>query len=232
MKDFRIYRDLEQGTQEWLEARRGILTASVIGRLITPKTLKLAGGEVAKSTMLTLIAERITGEIELIFPSRDMERGTFEEPIIRSIYAMHYAPVEEIGFMTRTYRDAEGMRYTVGYSPDGLVGEAGLIEIKSRRPKKHLDTILSHQVPIENMAQLQTGLMVSGREWIDYVSFCGGMPLYVHRVYPDPVWHVAIRAAAEAFERRAQAMIADYDAAITDLIPTEKTPFDEEIEVY
>jgi hypothetical protein len=75
--------------------------------------------------------------------------------------------------------------FSLGYSPDGLVGDDGLIEVKCRRQKKHLQTILADEVPPENMAQLQCGLLVSGREWIDYVSYCGGMPMYVKRVYPD-----------------------------------------------
>jgi predicted phage-related endonuclease len=133
------------------------------------------------------------------------------------VYAEHFAPVEPLGFMVR-----DDWGFHIGYSPDGLVGDDGLVEVKSRRAKKHLQTILEDEVPAENMAQLQCGLLVSGRAWIDYVSFCGGMPLYVKRVEPDPAWFDAILAAVTAFEDTASLMVADYTAATEGLPMTER----------
>jgi hypothetical protein len=146
-----------------------------------------------------------------------MERGTLDEPYARDKYAEHHAPVTELGFMVR---DDWGFR--IGYSPDGLVGDDGLIEIKSRRQKKHLATILADEVPLENMAQCQTGLLVSGRDWIDYVSYCGGMPLYVKRLLPDPKWQAAILEAVASFEDNAALMIANYQDSVAGLPPTER----------
>lgn len=187
----RIYRDLTQGTDEWLEARRGIVTASVVGKLITNKTLGLANTKTAHDLVLTLAAERITGHIEPVYVSDDMLRGTLEEPLARAAYAEHKGvDVAQVGFMTD---EVDGV--VAGYSPDGLVGDDGLIEIKSRRPRVHLQTILSGQVPEENMAQIQMGLMISGRRWCDYVSYSGGMPLYVKRMFPDLKWQDGLRAA-------------------------------------
>ena len=97
--------------------------------------------------------------------------------------------------------------------PDGLVGDDGLIKCKSRLQKIHLQTILNDRVPDENMAQLQCGLLVSGRAWIDYVSYCGGMPLWVKRVTPDLSWQAAILAAVEALEESAADMTARYHSA-------------------
>ena len=77
-------------------------------------------------------------------------------------------------------------RYKLGYSPDGLVGKDGLVEVKSRRQKAQVLTVVSGEVPAANMAQLQAGLFVSGRDWIDYISFSGGMHLFPIRVYPGP----------------------------------------------
>ena len=74
-----IYDHLEQHTDEWFEARRGILTASVIGKLITP-TLKTAANDTSRGLTLTLAAERITGHVEHVYPSFDMMRGTEDEP--------------------------------------------------------------------------------------------------------------------------------------------------------
>jgi hypothetical protein len=127
-------------------------------------------------------------------------------------------------------RDDFGFR--LGYSPDGLVGDTGLIEIKSRKQKKHLATILADAVPSENMAQLQCGLLVSGREWIDYVSYCGGMPLYVKRVYPDPKWFTAIIEAGEQFEATAAEVVERYTEATAGMPPTERIDHFAEMEIY
>lgn len=210
------YPDLEQGSEEWLEVRRGIITASTIGQLITP-TLKVADNDTSRSLTMTLAAERITGWVDPTYVNHDMLRGQLDEPLARDEYAEHYAPVTELGFMVR---DEWGVK--IGYSPDGLVGTQGLIEIKSRRPKKHLKTILTDAVPAENMAQIQTGLLVSGRDWLDYISYCGGMPLWVKRVHPDTRWQDAIIAAALTFEEKATAIVTAYDEATAGLPTTER----------
>jgi hypothetical protein len=200
-----IYDQLEQGSDEWLAARCGLVTASTIGQLITAKTIKPANNDVSRGLTMHLVAERITGHVEPTFVSADMERGNWDEPIARELYSEHYAPAVEVGFMTNTF---EG--HKLGYSPDGLVGSDGVIEIKSRRQKKQLATILADEVPLENVAQCQAGLMVSGRSWLDYVSFCAGMPLYVTRVRPDPRWQVALIDALTAFETTAAQMVDTY----------------------
>ena len=94
-----IFPELEQGSPEWLAARCGLLTASTIGKLITPK-LQVADNETSRGLTLTLAAERITGHVEYVHPTFDMQRGTDEEPIARAVYAEHFGPVEEIGFLT------------------------------------------------------------------------------------------------------------------------------------
>jgi hypothetical protein len=200
-----IYDQLEQGSEAWLAARCGLVTASTIGQLITAKTIKPANNDVSRGLTMHLVAERLTGYVEPTFVSSDMERGNWDEPVARDLYSEHYSQAVEVGFMTNTF---EG--HKLGYSPDGLVGGDGLIEIKSRRQKKQLGTILADEVPLENMAQIQAGLMVSGRAWLDYLSFCAGMPLYRKRVHPDPRWQVALIDALTAFETTAAEMTAIY----------------------
>ena len=124
-------------------------------------------------------------------------------------------------------RDDWGFR--LGYSPDGLVGEAGLIEIKSRNQRIQLATILADEVPLANMAQCQAGLLVSGREWLDYVSYSGGLPLYVKRVLPDPKWFAAIIEAVAEFEKAAQLMIDTYTAVTADMPATKRIDHFEEM---
>lgn len=212
-----VYDELEQGSDEWLEARRGIVTASTVGQLITAKTIKPAANTASRALTMTLAAERLTGWVETPFVSDAMMRGTLDEPVARDIYSRRYQAVTECGFMVR---DDWGWKF--GYSPDGLVGDDGLIEIKSREPKRHLADILADEVPAENMAQLQAGLLVSGREWCDYISFCGGMPLWTKRVTADRRWQAAIVETVNAFETAALDMIARYRHAIEGLPMTER----------
>lgn len=264
------YPDLLQGSDAWLEARRGIVTASVVGRLIStrppsglaypcpecgaepespcvsrarrdaapiktlhatrvapddaPPVVEPAANDYARTLTNLLVAERITGWVEAPYVSHAMLRGSLDEPVARGIYAEHWAPVAEVGFMVN---DDHGFR--IGYSPDGLVGDDGLIEIKSREPKAQLATILADEVPAENVAQIQAGLLVSGRQWCDYVSFAGGMPLWRKRMEPDPRWFDAILAAVETFEQTAAEMVARYQAAVAGLPATERGTYDMEI---
>lgn len=268
-----VFDDIEQGTEAWHAARRGIITASVVGQLITsgspdalsvdcpsceqpaasscistarkvptpiktihdartliatslPPVYRVATTDYSRALTASLVAERITGYTEPVQTSRDMERGTLDEPYARDIYSEHYAPATETGFMTRDFGD-----FKIGFSPDGLVGDGGLIEIKSRRQKKHLATILADKAPLENMAQMQCGLLVSGRDWCDYVSYCGGMPLFVKRVLPDPLWFVAIVEAVATFEMSANYMTMKYREAVEGLPPTERIDHFAELEI-
>jgi hypothetical protein len=213
----RILPDLIQGSDEWHDQRRGMVTASVVGRLLTATTLEPADNDTSRGLTAVLVAERITGYTEPTYMNDDMLRGIEDEPRAVQHYSDHYAPVITDGFMVR---EEDG--WTLGYSPDGLVGDDGLVEVKSRRQKKHLQTILADEVPAENMAQLQAALLVTGREWIDYVSWCGGMPMWRKRVEPDLHWHCSIVAAVEEFEKTAARMVAAYRAATTGLPLTER----------
>lgn len=223
-----IYEDLEQGTEEWLHARCGIVTASVVGKLLT-STGKVASNDTSRNLTHTLIAERITGRVEYTFPNRDMQRGTMLEPYARDLYAEHYAHVTEVGFMRRDGVDG----WALGYSPDGLIGDDGLLEIKSRSPRIQINTIMFDRVPGANMAQLQAGLLVSGRDWIDYCSYSPGLPLYVKRVLPDISWFAAITDAVRAFTVAADEQINAYQEQTANLPNTEWfDPFDIEEEIY
>lgn len=200
-----VYETLEQGTEEWLEARRGLVTASTMNRLVT-STLKVADNDTSRALLNTLACERITGHVEPHFETFDMARGHNEEPFAREEYAAHHGvEVAQIGFMTREFNGA-----TLGYSPDGLVNDDGLIEIKCPQPKEHLRTILTGKPPTQYQAQLQVGLFVSSRKWIDYVSYVQGMRLWVQRVTPDRAWFEAISAATLAAETSINNTIAQY----------------------
>ena len=216
----RYYNDIEQGGEEWLALRRGILTASEMRLILTP-TMRTASNDKERAHMFEILGQRITGYTEPHYISDDMLRGHEDEVAARIRYAEHFAPVTECGFVTR---DMGG--FVIGYSPDGLVGDDGLIECKSRRQKYQIETILADEVPAEYLLQIQTGLLVTGRKWLDFVSYCGGLPMVVKRVWPCPEIQQAIIAAASAFEQRlaaAQARYAEWLARQPVIINTERT---------
>jgi len=212
--------DCDQRSPEWYAARCGIVTASVVGKLITPRTVKVASNPDSRGLIEFLAAERVTGYVEDTYTSVDMWRGIDAEPYARDLYGGHHAEAVECGFMVRDFGG-----FKIGYSPDGLVGDDGLIEIKAPRQKTHLATVIADEVPLHYMAQCQAGLLVSGRKWIDFVSYCGGMPLWVKRVLPDPKWQAAIRDAADMAERAITEAVANFTQAAADLPPTERIDF-------
>lgn len=138
------------------------------------------------------------------------------------MYAKHYAPIQEVGFITN---DRWG--FTIGYSPDALVGDDGLIECKSRRQKFQVQTIIDGIAPADYMIQLQTGLLVSEREWIDFVSYSGGLPMFVTRVEPIKEYQEAIVNAATDFEARLHANHVRYLTNAEGLHPTERRIIEE-----
>lgn len=215
----KYFPELIQGSDEWLAARCGLLTASEMKLIITP-TLKIADDDKERAHLYELLAQRITGHVEQRYITDDMLRGQEEEIYARAAYEEHYAPVQSVGFITN---DRWG--FTLGYSPDGLVGDEGLIEGKSRRQKFQAQTIIEGVVPPEFVIQAQTGLLVSERKWLDFISYCGGMPMFTLRVTPIKKIQLAIIAAAADFEGRMAERIDQYQAAMASaarLIPTER----------
>lgn len=218
-----IHNDLIQGSDEWLAARCGLLTASEMKLILTP-TLKVADNDKTRAHLYELLAQRVTRYVEPHYISDDMLRGFDDEIAAREAYAKHFAPVTECGFITNNH-----WGFTIGYSPDGLVGDDGLIECKSRRQKYQAQTIIewteSQTIPAEYVMQCQTGLLVSGRKWIDLVSYCGGMPMIVMRVHPDDAVQEAIIGAAIAFETKLAAKLSTYRSASKvepRMVPTER----------
>lgn len=204
----RIHADLYQGTPEWIGARCGMLTASEMSLILTP-TLKAAKNEKERAHLYELLAQRITKFVEPRYVSDDMLRGRDDEEEALTLYAKHYAPTETVGFITN---DRWG--FTLGYSPDALVGSDGLVECKSRRQKYQVETFLVHvpegTIPADYALQIQTGLLVSERLWCDLVSYSGGLPLAVIRAYPDETIQAAILSAAGDFEQRLRDAMSRY----------------------
>lgn len=216
----RIHADLYQGTDEWIAARCGMLTASEMSLILTP-TLKAARNEKERAHLYELLAQRVTKFVEPRYVSDDMLRGRDDEIEALTLYARHYAETETVGFITN---DRWG--FTLGYSPDALVGADGLVECKSRRQKYQVETFLVHvaenTIPADYVLQIQTGLLVSERLWCDLVSYSGGLPLARIRAYPDEKIQQAIVDAAGDFEQRLRDAHDRYREAIAGAIPTQR----------
>jgi len=211
---------LVQGTDEWLAARCGLLTASEMDRIMTP-TLKVSANDKSRAHVLEMAAQRITRHVEPRYIGDDMLRGMDDEHEMRRLYSEHYATAATVGFVTRRF---DG--FTIGYSPDGLVGDDGLIEGKSRRQRFQVQTIASHTMPADYVLQVQTGLLVTGRKWLDFISYSAGLPMVTIRVLPDPEIHAAILDAAASFEQQVATIVDAYNATVGSdarLIPTDRT---------
>ena len=169
--------NLEQGSDEWFSARLGIPTASRFKDIITP-----AKGDKSssyKSYMYELIAERLTKDRENFFKSEWMDRGNELEPLARASYEfMHEVEVQQVGMI---FND----EMTIGISPDGLVGDTGGLEIKCPKPSTLVKYMLDGGIPLEYKPQVMGSLMISGREWWDFLAFHPSMELYEFRVYRD-----------------------------------------------
>lgn len=223
--DIKVYDQLDQGSPEWLQARCGLLTASEMKLIVTP-TMKVANNDKTRSHIYQLLFQRLTSFVEPQYVSDAMLRGQEDEVYARAAYHDHFAPVQEVGFIT-----SNRWGFTIGYSPDGLVGDDGLIEIKSRAGKYQVQTIATDEVPDEYMIQLQTGLLVTGRKWIDFISYCGGLPMFVKRVEPDLLMQGAIVAAATAFEAKLAEEERQYRATLTKMGKVIETERREEMEI-
>ena len=164
---------------EWLDAKLGIPSASSFKKILTPT------GRLSKSReryLATLLAEWALGQQWDLHVSKSewVTRGLELEPQARAWYEVVYADVEEVGFV---WRDEERM---VGCSPDGLVGDDGMLELKCPAPGTHVLYLSNPALMLKDYWwQVQGQMWVAGREWCDIMSFCPGLPEVLERVRPD-----------------------------------------------
>lgn len=221
----KYHKGVTQGSDEWAALRCGLITASEVCLILTP-SLKVANNDKSRTHVYELLAQRISQYFEPHYLGSDMLRGEDEEILARETYSRHYAPVTEVGFITN---DRWG--FTIGYSPDGLVGDDGLIEAKSRKQKYQVQTLVEHltagTIPEDFLLQVQTGLLVSERKWLDFISYSGGLPMAVIRMHPDPIVQAAIVDAATKTEEAIASKLATYLEITRDLIQTERREYED-----
>lgn len=174
-----IILDLEQGSEGWKRARMGKVTASRIHEVMA-KT-KVGYSAMRANYAADIIAERLTGVPSEKFTNAAMEWGTEHEAEARALYIfMTGAKVSEVGLVMHPTIDASCA------SPDGLVGDAGLIEIKCPNTATHIETLLGSPIDGKYLKQMQWQMRCTDRHWCDFVSFDPRMPgemqLHVQRI--------------------------------------------------
>lgn len=180
-----VFSEIEQGTDEWLRVRAGIPTASMFGALADR-----GEGKTRRTYMLKLAGEILTGEPMANFSNQHTRRGHYQEEEARQLYAfMRGVDVDTVGFIRNGDK---------GGSPDGLVGEDGGVEIKTKLPHLHLDVLLKNEVPEEHLPQVDGLIFVAEREWWDFSSYCRGLKPFIKRVYRD---EERIKKLASAVDR-------------------------------
>jgi len=169
--------DCVQGTEEWHKVRLGMPTASNFDKLITTKGLP---SKSAKKYMYKVAGEFITGIPEETYQSAAMIRGNEIESEARSFYEMvKGTEVKEIGFVLG---DPD---YDYGCSPDGFVGDDGMIQIKCPIIATHVGYLLNNKLPTDYFQQVQGELFVTGRKWSDFISYYPGLKPLIVRVERD-----------------------------------------------
>ena len=189
---------MEQGTEEWFAARLGKITASRVKDVMA--RTKSGPAATRKNYMMELLCQRLTGQREESFTNAAMARGTELEPIARSAYEiLTDETVTEVGFGLHP-----GFDY-IGASPDGLVGDSGMLEIKCPNTASHIACIQSGKHDSRYTLQMQCQMACFGREWCDFASFDDRLPeelqLFVVRVARDDELIGEMLEACAVFER-------------------------------
>lgn len=190
--------DCEQGTPEWHESRRGLVTASMFGTVMA-KGKDGGTSQTRKTYMHKLAGEIITGELSEGYSNEHMQRGKDMEAEARQTYAfIHGAQPQLVGFVVNGRK---------GASPDSLLGDAGVLEIKTKLPHLMIECILKDEFPSEHKAQCQGALWVAEREWIDIAVYWPKMPLFVKRAYRDEDYIKKLSDAVDTFNDELDAVV-------------------------
>lgn len=193
----------EQGTTKWLELRAGIPTASEFDKIITPKKGNLSDS--FERYLHELLAERIMGRPRVGAVTMWMARGTELESRARAFYEFtRDVTVDQCGFITNDEQ-------TIGASPDGLVGDEGLVEIKCPSEHIHVAYLLSQKgssVDMEYRVQTQGQLWISGRKWVDIISYHPEMPEALFRIERDEEFIGKLADAVTKFSKVLEATAA------------------------
>tara|TARA_X000001316_G_C922015_1_gene36750 strand:- start:1299 stop:1925 length:627 start_codon:yes stop_codon:yes gene_type:complete len=197
---------IEQGSPEWFAQRCGKATASRIADIIA----KTKSGPAAsrKNYKAQLVAERLTKDVAESFTNAAMQWGTDHEEEARDAYAFLHAEGLSV---TKAEFVIHPSIPDSGASPDGYVGESGLVEIKCPNTATHIDTLLSGKVPSKYITQMMWQMACTGRQWCDYCSYDPRLPahlsLFVKRVHRDDLMIAELEREVEAFLEEVTAIV-------------------------
>jgi putative phage-type endonuclease len=174
--------NIVQGSPEWIAIRLGKVTASRVADVVA--RTKSGWGASRANYQAELIAERLTGVAAEAYVNGAMQWGIAQEADARAAYEwLKQTPVQEVGFVPHPTVAMSGA------SPDGLVGDDGLVELKCPQTATHIDTLLGQKVPEKYITQIMWQLACTGRQWCDYVSYDPRLPepmrLFVRRIPRD-----------------------------------------------
>ncbi len=186
----------EQGSDSWKRARLGCVTASRLADVMA--TIKTGEAAARANYRAELIAQRLTGQVEEGFTNAAMQWGTDQEPFARAAYELYSdSMVEQVGFITHP-----SIKWS-GASPDGLIADKGLVEIKCPNMATHIAYLIAGAVPSKYMPQMTWQLACTGREWCDFVSFDPRLPddfrLFVVRYRPEETRIAEAETAVKTF---------------------------------
>lgn len=185
---------MEQRSEEWFQARLGKVTASRVADVLA----KIKSGESAsrRNYKIQLVSERLTGEKQETYVNQAMQDGIDREQFARDRYVQQFGEVEEVGFVKHPTLEA-------GASPDGMVGDDGIIEIKCPMGSTHTETLMTQDIPSKYIPQVQFQLLVTGRKWCDFVSYNPMFPehlqVFVKRIEADPVYQKELESEVKQF---------------------------------
>lgn len=195
---------IEQGSIAWKALRAGKVTASRVADVLS----KVKSGESAgrKNYRMDLVAERLTGKPADSFTNSAMQWGTEQEPFARIAYETHKGLfVEQVPFV-----DHPTIEW-FGCSPDGLVGEDGLLEIKCPNTTTHLEYLQEGKPPTRYIPQMMAQMACTGRKWCDFVSFDPRLPedlqLFVVRLNWDDAYIQEMEAEVKQFLNEVEATL-------------------------
>lgn len=176
--------NVDQRSPEWYAARLGVPSASNFAKVITPGGKKSTQVE---SYLNRLVADIVTGKSDQQEPNEAMQRGTELEPEARAYYELIMGPVEEVGFCI--HHDG------FGCSPDGMVGDEGLLEIKCPLAHTQVEYLRECTIPSIYIPQVQGQLLVTGRKWCDFLSYHPDMKPLLVRVERDEAFIATLHEA-------------------------------------
>lgn len=190
-----------QGSDEWMQIRLGIVTASKFQDVISKGRGK-APSKMCRSYMIKKAAEILTGTFRDQYQGYDMLRGIEQEPDARAEYEFRTGySVDQIGFAKKG---------NIGCSPDGLVGEFGGIEIKSAIPEVQIETVLANEIPSTHEPQIQGVIYVLDLDWLDFVSYSPLLNnnfLFIKRAYRDDEFIDNLKKKLETFNKQLLDMV-------------------------